>query len=83
MILMVCKLYVDKSKATSSLNLNTFLHELIKVKDLEKGAAFNNKPRREMFLKLYPIRTITLYRNWNNGLGGGERGEQISFFTFI
>ena len=60
MILMVFKLYVDKSKASSSINLNTFFHELIKVKHLEKGAAFNNKPKREMFLKLLPIRTITL-----------------------
>ena len=55
MILMVFKLYFDRSKASSSLNLNTFLHKLVKVKHLEKGAAFTNKPKHEMFLKLWPI----------------------------
>ena len=38
---MVFKPYVYKSRVIGTLNLNTFLHQLVKVKNLEKGAAFN------------------------------------------
>ena len=44
-ILMVFQLYFYKSRVSGTLNLNTFLHQLIKVKNLQKGAAFNNKQK--------------------------------------
>ena len=44
-ILMVFQLYFYKSRVSDTLNLNTFLHHLIKVKNLQKGAAFNNKQK--------------------------------------
>ena len=40
---MVFKLYVYNSKVSGTLNFNTFLHQLVKVRNLEKGATFNNK----------------------------------------
>ena len=46
---MVFKLY--KSSVRGTLNFNTFLHQLVNVKNLEKGAAFNNKQEHDMFLK--------------------------------
>ena len=55
MILMVLKLYVYKSRVRSALNLNTFLHQLVKVKNVEEGAAFNNKQKHDMFLKKWFI----------------------------
>ena len=51
MTLMVLKLYVYKSRVSTTLNFNTFLHQLVKVKNVEKGAAFNNKQKHDMFLK--------------------------------
>ena len=50
MILIVSKLYVYQSRVSGTPNFNTFLHHLIKVKNLEKGAAFNNKQKHHMFL---------------------------------
>ena len=44
---MVFKLFVYKSRVSGTLNSNTFLHQLVKVKKLEKGAAFNNKQKLE------------------------------------
>ena len=55
MILMVFKLYVYKSRVSGTLNFNTFLHQLAKVKNVEKGAAFNNKQKHDMFLKKWSI----------------------------
>ena len=48
---MVFKPYVYKSRVIGTLNLNTFLHQLVKVKNLEKGAAFDNKQKHDTFLK--------------------------------
>ena len=42
MILMVSKLYVYKSRVSGKLNFNAFLHQLVKVKNLEKGAVNKN-----------------------------------------
>ena len=47
MILMVFKLFVYKPRVSRTLNSNTFLHQLVKVKNLEKGAAFNSKQKHE------------------------------------
>ena len=55
MILMVLKLYVYKSRVSGALSFNTFLHQLVKVKNIEKGAAFNNKQKHDMFLKKWSI----------------------------
>ena len=33
---------------TGALNFNTFLHQLIKGKNLEKSAAFNGKQKHDM-----------------------------------
>ena len=55
MILMVFKLYVYKSRVSRTLNFNIFLHRLVKVKNVEKGAAFNNKKKHDMFLKKWSI----------------------------
>ena len=54
-ILIVFKLYVYKSRFSCTLNFNTFLHQLVEVKNLENGAAFNNKQKHEMPLKRWSI----------------------------
>ena len=53
-ILMVFKLFVYKSRVRGTLSFNTFLHQLVKVKNVEKDAAFNNK-QKYMFLKKWSI----------------------------
>ena len=55
MILMVFKLYVYKSRVSGTLSFNAFLHQLVKVKNVEKGAAFNIKQKHDMFLKKWSI----------------------------
>ena len=55
MILMVLKTYVYKARASGTLNFNTSLHQLVKAKNVEKGAAFNNKQKYDMFLKKWSI----------------------------
>ena len=52
---MVFKLYVYKSRVSGTLNFNTFLHQMIKVKNVEKGVAFNNKQKHDMFLQKWSI----------------------------
>ena len=47
---MVFKLYVYKSRVSGTLNFNTFLHQLVKVKNVEKGAAFNKWSIKENLL---------------------------------
>ena len=53
MILMIYKLYVYKSisRVTGTLNFNTLLYQLVKVKNLEKGAAFKNSQKHDYILK--------------------------------
>ena len=53
-ILMVFKLYVYKSRVSDTLNFDTF-NQMVKVKNLEKGAAFNNNQKHDMFLKKWSI----------------------------
>ena len=53
MILMVFNLYFYKSRVSGT--LNEFLQQLVKVKNLEKGAAFSNKQKHDMFLKKWSI----------------------------
>ena len=55
MILMVFKLYVYKSRVSSTLNINTFPHQLVKVKNLEKDTAFSNKQKHDTSLKKWSI----------------------------
>ena len=55
MTLMVFKLNVYKSRVCCTFNFNTFLHLLVKVNNLEKGAAFNNKQKHDMFLNKWSI----------------------------
>ena len=45
------KRYVYKSMITGALNFNTFLHQLIKGKNLEKSAAFSSKQKHDMLSK--------------------------------
>ena len=52
---MVFKLFVYKSRVNGTLNFNAFLHQLIKVKNLEEGGAFKNKQKHAMFLKKWSI----------------------------
>ena len=52
---MVFKIYVYKLKVSATLNFNTFLLQLVKVKKLEKGVAFNNKQKHDIFLKKWSI----------------------------
>ena len=52
---MVFKLYVYKSRVSGTLNFNTFLHQLVKVENVEKDAAFNNKQKHDIFLKKWSI----------------------------
>ena len=40
---------------SSTLNFNTFFHLLVKVKNAEKGAAFKNKQKLDIFLKKWSI----------------------------
>ena len=55
MILIIFKLYVNKSRVSGTLDFNTFLRKLVKAKNLQRGAAFNNKQKHDMFLKKLPI----------------------------
>ena len=55
MILMEFKLCVYKSRDSAILNFNTFFHQMVRVKSLEKGAAFKNKQKHDMFLKKWSI----------------------------
>ena len=55
MTLMVFKLYIYKSRVSGRLNFNTFLHQLVKVKNLEKGVTFNKKQKHDMFLRKWFI----------------------------
>ena len=55
MILMVLKLHDYKSRISSTFSFNTFVYYLFKIKNLEKGAAFNNKQEHDMFLKNWSI----------------------------
>ena len=48
---MVFKLYVYKSWVSGTPNFNTYLLQMVKVKNVEKGVAFNNKQKHDMFLK--------------------------------
>ena len=58
---MVIKLYVYKLRVSGTLNFNTFLHQLVKVKNLEKGAAFSNKQKlKEM---VYCRKFLTTVKN--------------------
>ena len=39
------------NQGSGTLSFNVFLHQLIKLKNLEKGTAFNNKQKYDMFIK--------------------------------
>ena len=52
---MVSNLYVYNSRVSGTLNFNRFLHQLVKVENLEKGAALNNKQKHGMFSKKWSI----------------------------
>ena len=55
MILMVFKLYVYNSKVSGTLNFNTFLHQLVQERNLEKGATFSSKQTHELVFKKQSI----------------------------
>ena len=86
---MVFALYVYKSRVSGT--LNTFLHQLVKVKSLEKVAAFNNKQKHDMFLKKWSTiencchnkKSLVIYNMNNNSLMETEssgRGLILKFF---
>ena len=52
---MLFKLYIYKSKVSGTLNFNKFRHQLIKIKNLEKSTAFNNKQKHDIFLRKWSI----------------------------
>ena len=52
---MVFKIYVYKLRVSATLNFNALLLQLVKVKKLEKGVAFNNKQKHDIFLKKWSI----------------------------
>ena len=73
MILMVFKLYVYKLSISGTLNFNRFLHYFIKVKNLAKGAVFNNKQKRHVFKEMVfhrksvaTIKNLSSVYNMNN-----------------
>ena len=41
--------------SVGTLNFNTFLHQLVKQKNIEKSAAFSNKQKHDTFLKKWFI----------------------------
>ena len=55
MILRLLKLYVGKPRVSDTPNFNTFFHQLVIVKKLEKGAVFNNQQKHNLFLKKWSI----------------------------
>ena len=55
MVLMVFNLYICKSRVNGTLSYDTFFHHLVKVKNLEKGVAFNNKQKHDVFLKKWSV----------------------------
>ena len=48
---MAFKLYVYESGVSGTCRFKTFLHQLVKRKNLEKGVPFNNNQKYDMFLK--------------------------------
>ena len=54
MILMVFKLFINQGSA-AHFNFNASLHQLVNTKNLERGAASNNKQKYDMFLKKWSI----------------------------
>ena len=93
MILMVFKPYVFKLRVSGTLNFDTFLHQLVKAKKLEKGAAFNNKQKRDVHLKKWAIvenllplqKFLVIYNTNNNTLietGNSGRGLVLRLFIF-
>ena len=42
---------VKNQGSAAHLIFNTFLHQLVKVKNVEKGVAFSNKQKHDMSLK--------------------------------
>ena len=46
---MVSNLYVYKSRISGTHDFNIFFYQLVKVKNLEKDAAFNNKQNMTCF----------------------------------
>ena len=74
MILMVFKFYIYKSRVSGTLNFNTYFRQLVKVKNVEKSAVFNNKQKHDMFLKQVSIvknlltqqKTFFVIYNMNN-----------------
>ena len=58
MILIIFKLYVNKSRVSGTLDFNTFLRKLVKVKNLERGAAFNKKQKHVFKEIAYRIKSI-------------------------
>ena len=63
MILMVFKLYVYKSRVSGTLSFNAFLHQLVKVKNVEKGAAFNNKQKQNFKETVYPRKFVATIKH--------------------
>ena len=53
--LIVFKLYIYKSRINKTLCFGICLHQLVKVKNLEKGIVLNNNQKHDMCLKKWSI----------------------------
>ena len=90
---MVFKLYFYKSRVSGTSNFNTFLHQLVKVKNLEKDAVFNNKQKHDMFLKKglsekicrHNKKSFVIYNMNTNSLieTGKVGGDWYCVFVFV
>ena len=47
-------MYINQGSAAHLILIHSF-HQLVKVKNVEKGAPFNNKQKHDMFLKKWSI----------------------------
>lgn len=48
LVLVAFKVHVSKSRVSDRLNLNTFLHRLVKERNTEKDASFNDQQKLEV-----------------------------------
>ena len=51
LILLIFKFYVYKSRGSGNLSFSAFFHKLVKIKNLEKGAALRNRRKLDVCKK--------------------------------
>ena len=55
LILLTFKFYVYKSRGSGNLSFNAFFHKLTKIKNLQKGTAFRNRRKIDVYKIKWPF----------------------------